>query len=351
VSGLDREGLSRIAGAFSSIRVGVLGDFFLDKYLEVDPALAEISLETGKTAHQVVSTRHSPGAAGTVVCNLAALGAGTIRAIGFCGDDGEGYELRSDLAALGCDARALHADRGRRTPTYLKPRDRGLRGLEGEHSRYDLKNRLPTPPELEEKVLASIDEALPELDALIVMDQVEEPGFGALTRRVVEALPARLAAYPRVVAFADSRRRIRDYRGLILKMNQFELAGIANPEAGASLPESRIAAELPCVARRAGAAVFATAAERGVWAIAADGAGAVIRVAAVPVTGPVDPTGAGDSFSSGAVLALATGAGLEEAAIVGNLVASVTVRQLATTGTARPEDLFPALDLWLEATA
>ena len=348
--GFSRDSLARILGAFSSVRVAVLGDFFLDKYLEVDPALAEKSLETGKVAHQVVATRHSPGAAGTVVCNLAALGAGTIRAIGFTGDEGEGYELRADLTALHCGTHALHLDRDRRTPTYLKPRDRDVVRLEGEHSRYDLKNRLPTGRDLEQRILASLDQALPEIDALIVMDQVEETDVGTVTRAIVEALPARLASYPRVVAWADSRRRRMDFRGLILKMNQFELAGIPDPRTGSSLPDAVIAAALPRAAERAGAAVFATVGERGVWTLGAEG-GCPVRVPAVRVTVPVDPTGAGDSFTAGAVLALCAGASLEEAALVGNLVASVTVRQLASTGTARPEDLFPALDLWMEAEA
>jgi bifunctional ADP-heptose synthase (sugar kinase/adenylyltransferase) len=348
--GFGRDSLARILGAFSSVRVAVLGDFFLDKYFEVDPGLAEKSLETGKVAHQVVATRHSPGAAGTVVCNLAALGAGHIRAIGFTGDDGEGYELRADLAALHCDTHALHLDRDRRTPTYLKPRDRTVPGLEGEHSRYDLKNHLRTGRDLERRILASLDEALPEIDALIVMDQVEEPDMGTVTRTVAEALPARLASYPRIVAWADSRRRRMDFRGLILKMNQFELAGIPDPRTGSALPDDVIAAALPRAAERARAAVFATAGERGVWTRGA-GDGRAVRVPAVRVTGPVDPTGAGDSFTAGAVLALCAGASRQEAALVGNLVASVTVRQLATTGTARPDDLFPALDLWMEAEA
>ncbi len=98
--------LGELLAAFPRLRVAVVGDFFLDKYLDVDPGLAELSVETGKTAHQVVGIRHSPGAAGTVVGNLAALGAGTLYAVGLTGDDGEAYELRRDLAALGCDDRA-----------------------------------------------------------------------------------------------------------------------------------------------------------------------------------------------------------------------------------------------------
>ena len=68
----------------------------------------------------------------------------------------------------------------------------------------------------------------------------------------------------------------------------------------------------------------------------------------VRIDGPTDPTGAGDSVTAAAVLALGAGASLPEAALVGNLVASITVEQLATTGTARPEQLPPRLRMWLE---
>ena len=52
---LDR--LQSLLEQFPRRRIAVLGDFFLDKYLEVDPDLAEPSLETGKVAHQVVGVR------------------------------------------------------------------------------------------------------------------------------------------------------------------------------------------------------------------------------------------------------------------------------------------------------
>jgi sugar/nucleoside kinase (ribokinase family) len=69
-------------------------------------------------------------------------------------------------------------------------------------------------------------------------------------------------------------------------------------------------------------------------------------VPGVRVEGPVDPTGAGDSATAGTVLALGAGASLPEAALVGTLVASITVQQLATTGVAHPEELTPRLALW-----
>jgi len=53
-------------------------------------------------------------------------------------------------------------------------------------------------------------------------------------------------------------------------------------------------------------------------------------------SGPIDIVGAGDSTSAGIACAVATGASLTEAAAFGNLVASITIRRLGTTGTASP---------------
>lgn len=66
----------------------------------------------------------------------------------------------------------------------------------------------------------------------------------------------------------------------------------------------------------------------------------------VRVEGPTDPTGAGDSATAGAVLALCAGATAPEAAVVGNLVASITVQQIGRTGTASRVDLPARLEMW-----
>ena len=58
----------------------VVGDVCLDRWCTYDPSLAEPSRETGIPRIGVVSTEVTPGAAGTVANNLAALGAPRVRA-------------------------------------------------------------------------------------------------------------------------------------------------------------------------------------------------------------------------------------------------------------------------------
>jgi len=329
---------------FAQSRIAVIGDFFLDKYLDVDPQLAEPSVETGKTAHQVTDVRCSPGAAGTVVCNLAALGAGQLHAIGFTGDDGDGFDLRKELARLGCAMDHLHVVPSRRTPTYLKPRDANVKSLAGEHSRYDTKNRTTTAPAIEDAIVASLDALLTEVDAVIVLDQVEQPNCGAVTDTVRRALSQRALQFGNVVFWADSRRRIHAFCHLVIKPNQFEVVGIENP-----LPEDEAEdADLLSAARllreKNRAPVVVTRGSRGMlvsdpdWTV----------VPGVRVDGQIDPTGAGDSATAGTVLALCSGADLAQAALVGNLVASITIQQIATTGVAQTSQLADRLAVWQE---
>src|SRR5262249_57153209 len=84
------------------LTIGVLGDLFLDRYLDIDAALTEASIETGLDAYQVVRVRSNPGAAGTVINNLSALGVRQVVALSAIGDDGEGYELLQALAKQRC---------------------------------------------------------------------------------------------------------------------------------------------------------------------------------------------------------------------------------------------------------
>jgi bifunctional ADP-heptose synthase (sugar kinase/adenylyltransferase) len=341
---VKRERLEELLAHFPSRRIAVFGDFFLDKYLEVDPRIAETSVETGKRANQVVSIRKSPGAAGTVVNNLAALGAGTLHAVGATGDDGEAYELRQGLAAQRCTTEGLLPFDFLNTPTYLKPRDVTDASLAGEHERYDTKNRRPTAAEVGEQLLVRLDAILPVVDAVIIADQVTEADCGVVTTAVRSGLAERARKHPHVIFWADSRGHIRRFRSVIIKANQFEAVGHDSPRPDEVVSIDRLQAALPGLRAEIGAPVCVT---RGAAGMIVSNPEATL-VPGVRLTGPTDPTGAGDSATAGAVLALCSGASLPEAALVGCLVASITVQQLATTGTATPKQVLERLDLWRE---
>src|ERR1041385_5292302 len=109
---------AEILASFRRIRVLVVGDVCLDRWCRYDPALSDPSRETGIPRLAVVSTEVTPGAAGTIANNLAALGAGHISILGMIGDDGHGYELRQALGARGISAGLLVDAPGLPTLTY-----------------------------------------------------------------------------------------------------------------------------------------------------------------------------------------------------------------------------------------
>jgi rfaE bifunctional protein kinase chain/domain len=340
--------LDEILAGMEQAAVAVVGDFFLDKYLEIDPALAETSLETGLEARQVVGIRCQPGAAGTIVANLCALGVRRVVCIGFVGDDGEGFDLLRGLRALGAETQGLVVRADRFTPTYCKPLlllpDGRLRELE----RLDTKNRRPTPPDLAHALVRAVREAAPHVRAVIAQDQVQEPECGVITAEMRDALAALAREHPQVVWFGDSRVRIGEYRGLVVKPNRQEACAAVHPGEPAHDAEGAI----PCAAAlsaRTGRPVYLTLGDRGMALVTPR------RAQLIPTArleGPLDIVGAGDSATAGIVSALCAGATLEEAGIVGNVVASITVQQIGTTGTATRQQVRQQFerhrDVWRE---
>ena len=200
-----------ITSAYARLRVVLVGDIALDRYLEIDPALAETSIETGLPVRNVVRVRPQPGAGGNVLANLAALGPKTLAAVGLCGDDGEGAEIRGALAKMGVDLTHFLPRPDRMTFTYTKPLLVHADRPPEELSRLDLRSRTPVPEELEDEMIGGLGAAAADADVVVAMDQVPDPGCGVLTRRVRTELAALARAYPQKVFIADSRTSIAEF--------------------------------------------------------------------------------------------------------------------------------------------
>jgi rfaE bifunctional protein kinase chain/domain len=334
---LTPERFAQIASRYTQLQIAIVGDFCLDRYLEIDPARGETSIETGLSVHNVVRVRSQPGAAGTVLNNLVALGVGGLWPIGFSGDDGEGFELRRALAGLaGVQLQHFVTTPLRRTFTYCKPLVMEASGPR-ELSRLDSKNWTPTPAEVEDGLLTGLRAAAERADAVIVMDQVDAAETGVVTGRVRQALTELQRAKPGRVILADCRRGLGSYPPLSFKMNAAELAAMTGQDTQSALgigDVERISAE---VARKNGQPVFVTLAERGI--VGALASGQTAHAQSLPLRGPIDVVGAGDSVTANLTTALAAGAALSEALQIAMAAASLVVHQVGTTGTASPAEI------------
>jgi rfaE bifunctional protein kinase chain/domain len=335
--------LDELLEKFPSLHIGVVGDFFLDKYLSIDPSLSETSLETGLEAYQVVEIRHSPGAAGTVVSNLRALET-QVSVVGVIGRDGEGFDLKQGLSQRGAGIEALIETPNRFTPTYTKPMLRATTpgGSERELNRLDIKNRRPLPPELEAAVIVQLERLVSLVDGVIIADQVQERNCGVVTDKVRAALARLAAQYPAKIFAADSRVRIGEFEGVVFKPNLHEARAAvgrledwkAGDVEGNELAAARAYGQ--ALFTRSRMPVFVTLGAQGILVGTEAG---FEHVPGIPVSGEIDVVGAGDSVMAGIMAGLCAGGSAAEAAFIGNMAASITIQQVGTTGTASREQL------------
>jgi rfaE bifunctional protein kinase chain/domain len=332
--------LESILATLPGLKVGLVGDLFLDRYLDLDPELGEMSIETGLEAYQVTHVRNSPGALGTVMNNLTALGVGRLVPVTILGDDGQAYDLLKELSVLPVDAGHIVQDPSRLTPTYTKPMRRDSHGAWHELNRIDLRNNQPPGHETEARLIGQLTDIFQQVDGLVVLDQVNEENWGVITTGVREHLAALCQSHSDKIVLVDSRQRIGRFNFGFLKPNVAEcLRALGRDETSATgdLAFAREAAQ--ALGRHTGRPLFCTVGESGMLAVGFDGEKTVAHVPGYPVSGPIDIVGAGDSATAGIISALLSGASPTEAASLGNLVASITVQQLGTTGTASPDQL------------
>ena len=322
---MNGDTVRKLLSRFADISVGVLGDFCVDAYWELRPELGERSIETGIVTTPVVSARYSPGGAGNLTANLRALGANRISCFGALGDDPFGRWLGNALFPEGATGDfLLRVDReGYHTPVYCKPLLQGR-----EQSRFDL-GGVPLADDESDRLLEVLKAAWAKLDVLVVNQQLHDGVHSEYFRRRFAAL-LKDAPSSLLVVF-DGREHLDAYPEAVLKIDAASASLLAFGRPGAAPEESGAA-----IARRTGKGLVVTDGENGCFVF---DRGGVEFVPAIRRAGPVDPVGAGDSFTSGFALALAAGRSMAEAAELGSACAAVTVGMIARTGVPTPAEV------------
>jgi bifunctional ADP-heptose synthase (sugar kinase/adenylyltransferase)/phosphoglycolate phosphatase-like HAD superfamily hydrolase len=312
-------------------RIGVLGDFCLDAYWMVDFSASEPSIETGLPTHPVRRQRYSLGGAGNVVHNLRAMGVGIVRAFGVIGPDPFGAEMRGLLAAIQADVAGLLVQPEQwDTPVYIKP----IRE-EREANRIDFGNFNHLHDGIARQLVQALEAALPQLDVVVVNEQLVH---GIHTPFLREQLDALMRRHPEKMFIVDGRHVADVYAAGLHKLNAVEAVrlcgGAHGPDDVVSQVELTRAAET--LFQRWRKPVFVTHGSRG--CMVADAAG-IHRVSGLHIVRKVDPVGAGDSMLAGVTAALSSGYAPADAATFGNFVAGVTVQKIFQTGTATPAEI------------
>ncbi|HEY1170046.1 MAG TPA: PfkB family carbohydrate kinase [Verrucomicrobiae bacterium] len=348
----------QVSSQFPKQRIAIVGDFCLDRYLEIDLSNEEISIETGLPVHNVMNVRSQPGGSGTILNNLVALGVGEIVPVGFAGDDGEGFELARALRQTkGVNLEAFFQTDDRRTFTYTKPivvkesskppktngqpssnplsaNEKASVGPR-ELNRLDFKNWTKTSKATSNRVIENLQKIASEVDALILLDQVDIPGTGVLTNEVLKAIGQIAKKNSDLLIFADSRNGLSHFPAVDFKMNGTELSRALGSKGVPELAE--LHQQAIRLSKQTNHRVFVTLSECGIVGATPDGK--VEHAPALPVRGEIDIVGAGDSVTANLVTSLLGGATLRESLEIANAAASIVIHQLGTTGTANRKQI------------
>lgn len=273
--------------------------------------------------------------------NLSALGIGQLAAVSLIGDDGEGYELLRLLEGRRVDTRWVLRSPEVLTPTYTKPMFFSSGSGEREDHRFDIRNVRTTPIHLQKQLAGRLEEAARWADALVVLDQLTQEDTGVVTGLMRQVLAGLAQRRPELLMVGDSRAFADRFTGLTMKCNDKEARQLMGYPAEGAFDQRQLGSCQEQLRLRTGRPVIITCGEKGILVPGPEGP---VLVPALPVSGPIDVCGCGDACTSGMVSALCAGAGLEEAAQLGNLCSAVTIRKLGTTGTASPKEVLDRFD-------
>ena len=307
---MKQEKYVRLLEKFNQQRVMVVGDIYLDEY--VTGIMTGISLEAPIPIMEVRERRYNPGAAGNAACNVASLG-GTTFMVGVVGDDANAQIVKKEFSVRNVDVTYIVTDPDRPTNTYGKLRAGGHNIPMQEVLRTDTPKPVFISGAVEEQVIENIRTLAPQVNAIMVGDQVS----AMLTEKVIAAICECAKKYG-LITVADSRSRANCFPDFDAVVPNDREAGIAT---GIDVVDTesleKAGKSLATISKNA----LVTLGPKGVGIFRRDGS-----ISYVPIANPVhvvDVTGAGDTVTAAVTLTLLAGGSLEDAAYMGNAAAGV----------------------------
>ena len=317
----------KLLQGFSEATVLVVGDLTLDEFLTGQ--VERLSREAPVLIIRHETTRQAPGGGANTVYNLAKLGA-RVKVAGLTGKDDQGRALRGIFEGAGVDTAGILMDPERPTVTKTRISAHARQSVTQQIVRVDRKSDELPSKTLQLQLAEYIRQQLPTVDLVVCSDY----GDGTLTKPVIEA------ALGHHLTIVDAQQDLHRYAGATLftpNLPEAEQAvgyKIADAQtlsqAGRDLLEQTQAEYILITRGDEGMSLF-------------DRRGKEDWIPAFNRTDVFDVTGAGDTVVAAIALALSAGGSFWEAAVLGNLAASIVVRQFGTS-TTTPAEMKEALN-------
>lgn len=304
-------------------KVLVIGDLAIDEMIYGDAE--RISREAPVLILLHSNTKLILGAASNAAHNVSTLNDGKVSVIGVCGDDFQAGQLRETFEKAKVNCGRLVVDPSRKTTTKTRISGSITTSITQQIVRIDRQTNALLSPEIEEEVLRQIERAVPEHDAVILSDY----HIGTLTPRIIQET-IKLANQHNKVMVVDAQKDLHTYKNITsmtpnLPDTQKSVGFFINGEEDLKLAGDKLLNETNA------RSILITCGADGMFVARPNG-----NYTKIPVFNKsevFDVTGAGDTVTAVYTLALAAGADPAYAAIIGNIAASIVVRQFGCATT------------------
>ena len=326
--------LFELLESFTQARILVIGDLTLDEFLTGQ--VERISREAPVLILRHEHTKQTPGGGANAVYNLAKLGA-KVKVAGLLGQDPQGEVLRSIFESVGINTDGMLVDSGYTTVTKTRIAGHARQSVTQQIVRVDRKSDNLPELTIQLQLADYIRSQLSEVDAVVCSDY----GDGVFTPPVIEA------ALSHHLTIVDTQKDLHRYQGAAIftpnlpeaeKAVNYEIRdGDSLSQAGKDLLQLTQAQQILITRGEEGMSLFGGNPDKLSHQ----------QIPAFNRTDVFDVTGAGDTVVAALTLSLCAGASFWEASVLGNLAASIVVRQFgtATTTTAQMQE---ALQMLLE---
>jgi rfaE bifunctional protein kinase chain/domain len=299
---------------FPGMRILVTGDLMLDEYIW--GSVQRISPEAPVPVVEVQRRTFVPGGAANTAANVCGLG-GQAVLLSVVGRDDAGTTVCAVLRDGGVTTEAVLPVEGRRTTTKTR-----IIAHSQQVVRLDEETRMPLPAEVEERLLARLDDLLPTVQGCVLSDYAK----GLVTPRFAAELIRKCRQAGKPVVVDPKGTDYAKYRGAtVLKPNQNEAGKALNRELKDEVGVCEAGRQLLDMAD--GGAILITRGSQGL---------SLFEPGRTPVHVPAqahevfDVTGAGDTVAGTLAMALAANASLEQATRLASCAAGIVVGKVGT---------------------
>lgn len=331
---LTKSRAAEMIEAIKRVQLLVVGDLMLDRY--VFGAVTRISPEAPVPVVHVDREETRPGGASNVALCAEALGAKCILS-GVLGDDPAGRDLLAALKNAGVNVEGVYASD--RVKTTVKTRVLADRQQVVRVDREE-------PPSCFQDCVQGLRDRLASLVSSVDAVIVEDYGKGIVCQTLMDVVLDAAKATHRLVGFDPKDNHLLSTPWLTLATPNYREACMAAGIKETPLPKDPLASStlrevgLRLSERWGTEFLLITLGAHGMYVLPRQGEPRVLPTLAREV---FDVSGAGDTVIATTMSALATGATIDEAAMLANHAAGVVVGKLGTA-VCKPHELLASFD-------